>query len=833
MDLPSFNSKRRFRCCVPKAETLLASRTSVMESQELVCSRLLYPFVDVFCFHSYSLSDLAKIARWIATWPTEDCPVWQPSLVVLLHDKHLQQPNAAVVAEQVLASTIQTLTSRALSCYFFDSKFINISDGGPPAMIQGHLRQYVSVVRQRRRDSGLLLSAEHLNTLFERAFESAATLHQQPFSPIRSARRDLPVSTDLTGHLVNFMNHLPSAGDLLSFASPIIASSLLCDHYLPDMHLFNPQDVFKYLYQDACVEACKQTATMNRSDGLLLPSSLASSIMETFTSLFDRLRQGETAVSVHRSALITRSDRWENIKSNKTCFSCLTQVPQHKISCGHWICENCLQAFGESGKADPYLFSLTHCLLDGKVTNLLVRIRPPTAGHSILCIDGGGIRGIIPPAILNQVQKRLGLPIPIQEFFTLAYGVSAGALIVLALFVNGWPPSTWSLPGVNWIRAILSDALYAEDDIEAALKRAFGEAELTEASYAQKIGAKIGIPAATICQPSLCLFTNYNGTGRERTGYRVLTGAESVKTWEVRGRSTSAAPLYFPAKYLPGIGTLQDAGVVANNPIIIALAEFAAMNGNPQPDLVLNVGTGTSPDIPLVDREPRFIRDNCLVRLKRGYMSLMQGKKIWNDVTSIGNRPGRNGSRYRLDLTITQPPSLDDTASMPMLTSMVYHDAMLLKSVPDIAYHLFATLFYFELDTLPQRAGSKFRISGHILCTRKGRDPAIPKIAEKLRRSTIYINGRSTRPGVETDEHGNIRQAIECTTGQPLLIELKEEGSTRAFPLSGSPYNVPKLIARGPATAVFGTRIHKKRTREVACSRPSKRRRRCVACLSF
>lgn len=214
-------------------------------------------------------------------------------------------------------------------------------------------------------------------------------------------------------------------------------------------------------------------------------------------------------------------------------------------------------------------------------------------------------------------------------------------------------------------------------------------------------------------------------------------------------------------------------------------------------------------------------------------MSLMQGRKAWNDVTSIGNKAGSNGGRYRLDLTITEPPSIDDTTSMPMLTSMVYRDGMLFQAVPDIAYHLFATLFYFELDALPQITGSKFGISGHILCTRKGQDAALPQVAEKLRRSTLYVNGKSTRVAIETDEHGNIFQTIVCDTGQALLIELKEEGSTRAFPLSGSPYSVPKLIARGRATAVFGTRTHKKRGREVACSRPSKRRRRCAACLPF
>ncbi|KAK6700599.1 hypothetical protein SNK05_013429 [Fusarium graminearum] len=290
---------------------------------------------------------------------------------------------------------------------------------------------------------------------------------------------------------------------------------------------------------------------MSRSDGLLLPSSLVTSILNHFKNFFNRLKQGEAAASVHRSSLIAHSGQWAKIKSNNTCFSCLMETPHHKLCCGHWICENCVQTFGESKAEDPYLFSLKHCLLDGEIIDLIVRVRPPTAGHSILCIDGGGIRGIIPPAILNQVQKRLGVPIPIQEFFTLAYGVSAGALIVLAMFANGWsveqctaefqklaelafrPSSAWSFPGGSWIRSCVADALYSEFGIETALKRAFGETALTETSYARSIGAKIGIPAATIYQPYLCLFTNYSGSEKERPGYKLLPDAENVKIWEV------------------------------------------------------------------------------------------------------------------------------------------------------------------------------------------------------------------------------------------------------------------------------------------------------------
>ncbi|KAJ9419919.1 acyl transferase/acyl hydrolase/lysophospholipase, partial [Fusarium oxysporum] len=714
------NCQRKFGCCSSQSEIPLSREMSDTQSHGLLFSHLLYPFVDIFCFYSYGPSDLTKIARWIATWPSQNGPLWKPSLMVLLREKHLLQPNAAAVAERLFTSTITALTSNPLDFYFTDSWFLPATDSSSSAPIEAGFHEHLAVVRQRRRESGLLLSVEHTNALFERAFESAGTLYHQPIDLIRSARRDIPVSTELADHLVQFMSHIPSPEDLISFASPIIASSLFCDHYLPDMHLFNPQD---------------QATAVDRNEGHLLPSGLLTSILRGFSCLFNRLKQGEPSKCIHKSVLIDHSDRWANIKTYRTCFSCLTRIPRHKLLCGHWICETCVQMFGVSEPADPYLFSLKNCLLDGDVVDLVVRIRPPTAGHSILCIDGGGVRGIIPPAILGQVQQQLDLPIPVQEFFTLAYGVSAGALVVLAMFANGWvlaksafrPSSTASLPGVNWIRAILSDSLYSETDIEIALKSVFGEKAFTEVAYAQRIGAKIGIPAATIKQPSsLCLFTNYNSSRQGTRGYTVLAAAENIKTWEV-GRSASAALLYFRAKYLAGLGTFQDAGVLANNPLSIALAEFAATNGNAQPDLVLNVGTGTSPNAPLRDEESNFITDSWILRLKRAYMSLMQGRRIWDDVTSTDINAGRNCGRYRLDLTISNPPAIDDTTSMPALVSMVYRDDILLGALPEIAYHLFATLFYFELTALPQKSVSQ---AGHGLNDPQEQQPLVIKLGD-------------------------------------------------------------------------------------------------------
>ncbi|KAM5358840.1 hypothetical protein ACJZ2D_014938 [Fusarium nematophilum] len=761
--LPSSRQSNNFRCCSPEAESVTAGSRSHMELEELIHSRLLYPFADVFCFYSYGLSDLAKISRWIATWSLHEDDSWKPSLLVVLGGKHWHQQNASTVAEELFTAAMEKLTSRPLASYFFDASFIQVPNADSLATFRPHLHRHVSVVRQR---------------------------------------------------------------------------------------LFNPADVFHRLYWDHCIRASKVTATKERADGILLPSALTDCVLKNLITLFDRLKQGETAASVHRSTLASQWDRWPSVKSKKTCLSCLTQAPQHKLQCGHWICENCMQAFGTSDPGDPWLFVLKQCLLDGKEANLEVRIRPPTAGHCILSIDGGGVRGIIPPVILGQIQKQLDLPIPIQELFTLAYGVSAGALIVLAMFFNGWsvercavefeqlakiafsPSPAAYLPVLNWVRSIVSDGLYSESDIEAALKKAFGEKALSDMSYAKRIGAKVGVPAASIVQPSMCLFTNYNGIGQERSGYLVLKDSENVKAWEVSGRCSSAAPLFFPPKYIPGLGTFQDGGVLQNNPIVVALAEFAAMNEGARPDLVLSIGTGSLPEAQLKDQRPRFIKDGWIVRLKRGYMSLMQGKKTWHDVVNVSRQTEVRNGDYRLDITLDQPPSLDDTTTMSMLTSLVGDDTPLRKAIPAIAYHLFATMFYFELDSLPTRAGGNFRVSGRILCIRKGNDPALPKIRERLGKSKFLINGKPVPPSISMDAHNNIYQRVNFTTGKAVLIELKEGGSRHAFPLSGAPYNIPKLIACGHMTAVFGTRSHEKRPLYEPCRRPSKRRKHCLACFA-
>lgn len=72
-----------------------------------------------------------------------------------------------------------------------------------------------------------------------------------------------------------------------------------------------------------------------------------------------------------------------------------------------------------------YRYELDTCLLCGTGA-LTVILKPPTAGISILSIDGGGVRGAVPLEFLSTLQETLGDDCPIQDLFDLAFGTSSG-----------------------------------------------------------------------------------------------------------------------------------------------------------------------------------------------------------------------------------------------------------------------------------------------------------------------------------------------------------------------------------------------------------------------
>jgi len=65
--------------------------------------------------------------------------------------------------------------------------------------------------------------------------------------------------------------------------------------------------------------------------------------------------------------------------------------------------------------------------------------KPDIRGKRVLCIDGGGTRGLVSLEILRHIEKHC--PGPISQYFDVIVGTSTGGLIALLLAEGRYPIS--------------------------------------------------------------------------------------------------------------------------------------------------------------------------------------------------------------------------------------------------------------------------------------------------------------------------------------------------------------------------------------------------------
>lgn len=297
---------------------------------------------------------------------------------------------------------------------------------------------------------------------------------------------------------------------------------------------------------------------------------------------------------------------------------------------------------------------------------------------------------------------------------------------------------------------------------------------------------------------------------------------------------------YFPSKKINSLGsdtvgegyadygrTFCDAGVIQNNPIFLARTEFAALNGDDEPDFIISGGTGFfSP----MGKKERKSSPKWLVSLYDALMSCMDGQRDWDKYMGC-QKQSRIHRNYRLDFELPEAIGLDNVAAIPTLQVMVHNDKKLNKLIKEVIVQvLFPTLFYVELETLPAKVGSKFNVQAQILCVRAVDDRSYLKVSQRFEKSVILVNGKQTPSTFERDENGRIRRSISFDTSETVLIELRVPGAKVAFPISGSPISITKLVTRSGLCAYFGHSTHKRRAVTEICCRPRRRRRLFKAC---
>ncbi|KAK9076851.1 hypothetical protein SSX86_005185 [Deinandra increscens subsp. villosa] len=249
-------------------------------------------------------------------------------------------------------------------------------------------------------------------------------------------------------------------------------------------------------------------------------------------------------------------------------------------------------------------------------------VLPPAYGEliTVLSIDGGGIRGLIPAIILefleNQLKEKDGKDARIADYFDIIAGTSTGGLITAMLtapdknnrplfaakdikdfYIENCPkifPQKCNLftKIVNNIRGPLYDGKHLSDSIKEKLKDTKLGDTLTN----------VAIPTFDINTLQPTIFSSFKI--KKKTHMNAKLSDICI--------ATSAAPTYLPPhgfKTYDDEGkmhefNLVDGGVAANNPTLIAMGEIAKhltreKNGIPKPAsleykkyLVISIGTG-------------------------------------------------------------------------------------------------------------------------------------------------------------------------------------------------------------------------------------------------
>ncbi|KAF4775522.1 patatin family protein [Colletotrichum scovillei] len=581
---------------------------TTVEAGDQIYNRMLLPFADAVCFFADDIGGVEVVAQRLASWldlSTPSTSSVRPWLVVVVNGDEEDS------ARSRLLQSIRQRTDAHVSERFHGVRVISLADKTPKSLrrrldslrwdiLSNELSYMTETKRVERVLASCLFSATHLAGLLRHATEHAGGAGAPPLDFLAVSRLDNPVAADLPAHLAGFLTHCDSVDDLKRFAVPVIASSFILDQYPPDMHLFDPRDVFQMFYKDVCHNVCGTAVLAHEgSTDFLLPSQFAKMVEGQMARMFRQLTTGQASASLHRQLVAAFAEDWVQLKSNSTCYLCLRRAPQVFPACGHGHCLNCVEVFGVASAADPWLIEVAECILCGQNIDMQIRV-------------------------LKQLEDDIGLPgHPVQQNFDVVFGTSSGAISAGALCINGWtvdeciarfeslsnhaftPRRVPSVPIIGplirlmmripffatVVRAaalLLFDSRYPSQHIEKALQDMFGSGRsIADYSAADTMGAMVGMTVATVQDASACIFTSYNGVG-QRAGdrdYELLkTTADGgrVALWEIV-RCATAAPYRVLrnaannaiaiSPWSEGLGTFQDGGLVANNPSSIALQE--------------------------------------------------------------------------------------------------------------------------------------------------------------------------------------------------------------------------------------------------------------------
>ncbi|XP_043713944.1 patatin-like protein 2 [Telopea speciosissima] len=256
----------------------------------------------------------------------------------------------------------------------------------------------------------------------------------------------------------------------------------------------------------------------------------------------------------------------------------------------------------------------------------LLQIQPPTFGNqiTILSIDGGGIRGIIPATILEFLESKLqeldGEEVRLADYFDVIAGTSTGGLVTAMLTAPDgnnrplfaakdikpfylencpkiFPQQSGPFSCIAKLFKTVTGPKYDGQYLHKLIKEKLGRKRLNQTL------TSVAIPTFDIKQLQPIIFSSYE-VSRDPTMNAQLSDICI---------GTSAAPTYLPTYYFKNEDKegnlrefhLTDGGVAANNPTLVAIGEVTKQVFKKNQDfpitpmdygryLVISIGTGAA-----------------------------------------------------------------------------------------------------------------------------------------------------------------------------------------------------------------------------------------------
>ncbi|KAF8540174.1 hypothetical protein BDD12DRAFT_980545 [Trichophaea hybrida] len=764
---------------------------------------------------------------------------WEDDPTIAQLDKHTDSfkddPFLEGLARQwrIRGKEIHTLKD-LISCYYCGIKIICVPHmNAAPSRINTQYRKLQGLIKnasmetyKMRCNAELLMNSEELDIYFSYAFNHFSQNPTKPFDFLNAAFQHSP-----SRQRSNIISLRQQPGlwrpDTAAAAEMVSKYERFC--YAAQEEFY--QHHWPCNYRDRKGRRCVNVATKHQKGHQISTGKVVAAgtyiperegleadgfhfielVTKTYKELIEQLNQKQkarlAAIQIQKDTLGMDPylKMWNNpstalskaYSSHSTCFSCLFSAPHHTLSCGHVICDMCVEDFSELPHVD-HLRTVTECPLCATGLPpweqlLVIKKNPRQAGPRILSLDGGGVRSIMQLQILSILEERIGLGIPIGEFFDLIIGTSAGGIIALGLgerrmsieeclkmfcnfAQNAFTKRTGAgIRGIGYLVEAQHHSQYESKGLNHSLNKFFGEKKM--------------FGEATVFSESAPIKPVKNNVDAGYEFLRAEDHTKEMKVWEA-ARATSAAPRFFKPFYHEESGNIfSDGALTFNNPIEIAEYERKMLwPDHMHPDILLSIGTGGEPkeefELGSDLRDP--ISQKGLVGYLKRLKAIVahQSKHAMNSELAWENFRGRKNlekledqAYLRLNMELLDRiPKIDQVEDLDFLikeaTKYADDNEVMINNT---VIKLIASLFYLRLDeATPDRHDNvqQQHCKATIFCRLDAKSISLQKLCERIRVSN-YLFLIKTGP----DKTKRLDSNVSPLLNEDGMFELKIEFS--------------------------------------------------------